>query len=132
MDFFKKFGTDPKLEINGKWIELEPGLEFLIARGGNRTYTEALASLYEEHQADLEKGGPAADELADTIFIKAAASGLLKGWRGEVEYDGKPLEYSVENANLLLGLTDFRKWVMTHAANIENYRLAQVAETEKN
>lgn len=130
MDFFRSYATDEKAENEGVWRKLGD-CELLIARDTNENFSNAVSALYEANREALEVKGDASKELNRTIMAEAAADGLLKGWRGNVVWDGAPLEYNRENAIKMLKLPDFMRVVRRMAAEETQYRLHKEAEQGK-
>lgn len=124
MDVFKLYATDEAKEKTGVWKGLGGKSKILIARSGNRDYARLFSKLVEQSTDALSTKDDAADAEADKIVIEVIAKTILLGWEG-MEYDGAPIEYSFENAKKLLALKDFRKLVMKHADDIENFLLAK-------
>lgn len=121
LDIFAEFATDESLENNGAWHKLGKGTELLVARGGNSAYSKMLSELMEKHQAVLDGNDKAAEDQWVEIIVKTMARTLLLGWKN-VEYQGKALDYSVENAELLLKHKDFRLRVGKLADSMDAYR----------
>lgn len=128
MDLFSTFATDPKLELEGREFPLDRTSSITVARSGNPAYVKALRNALEKNKSDLDFGGDAANDLALGIVIDVMAEHILLGWKG-VEYQGKPLTYSVANAKMLLtDLPEFRKKVEGLSNNFESFK---VKDTEK-
>lgn len=66
------------------------------------------------------------------INIRVLAKHVLLDWKGSVKIQGEAIEYSVENAQRLLALEGFRKWVEDRAADEDNFKAVQDEEDEKN
>ncbi|MCY1561171.1 hypothetical protein D9M68_983980 [compost metagenome] len=64
-------------------------------------------------------------------MVDAMARTLLLGWKN-LGFRGQPLEYSVDNAKLLLSVKDFRELVLKHANDAETYRVVVEEEAAKN
>lgn len=120
LDIFKKFATDESLENNGTWRDIGGGARLLIARSGNKAYARALAKAYEMHKAVLDLGDDAADSKSDEVMAGVVARTVLLGWEN-VQFKGRDIAYTVENAVMLLKIRDFRRLVMTLADNQEAY-----------
>lgn len=131
LDIFKEFATDPKLELEGAWIDIGSGCRLLVARGENRRYLDKLEALHKQHKAQLDVGGESADAAAEKIVSEAMAEGILLDWEN-LQFKGKALKHSVENAKKVLAIRDFRKLVSRLANDIENYRVKEEADAVKN
>lgn len=136
MDFFSAYATDLTSEENGRYFE-NGDAEFLIARGGNDRYSRMIAKQYEgnkhildDKSSDASKN--AGEELAKKITIDVMSKSILLGWKGNVMWQGKPLPYSVDNAQMLLGLKDFQTWVAGKSNAYQNYLLSTEEDDAKN
>lgn len=121
MDIFKQFATDENSELNGVWVPAGDA-EFLVARSGNREYGRELNRLVEQNRVLLDSKTDESDKTSESILVKVTAKTILLGWRGNVEYKGKKLDYSVENAEMLLAHKDFRRQVATWAEDLSLFR----------
>ena len=136
MDFYAAYATNPDAENEGRYFE-NGDAEFLIARGGNDRYQRMITKQYEANKHILDdKSSEAAkttgEDLAKKITIDVMSKSILLGWRGNVMWQGKELPYSVNNAQVLLGLKDFQAWVTSKSNAYQNYLLSAEAEDEKN
>lgn len=132
MDIFDEYATNEEAEINGTWFPYGDA-ELLIARAGNRIYNRKMASLIERHRVDLEASGSReadlrADKANDEVIIELMADTILLGWRGNFLYKKQPLEYSPENARLVLKHRGFRSKVAEFAEDATAYKLKQEEE----
>lgn len=130
MDIFKAYAVDETKEETGTWMEIGDA-GFLIARAGNRKYIKLLSKEVERNQKALDCKDKAADELSDKIMVDVIARTILLDWKN-VQYQDKALEYSVDNAKMLLAHKDFRREVMRLADDFSAYKLAKDEEDEKN
>jgi hypothetical protein len=138
MDIFKTFATDPQKELNGAWVDLKSTVNegeqkprLLIARLGNRLHSKLMTKLYKQHHADLNSPDDDLQSLTDEkLNVEATARTILLGWEG-IEYAGKKIAYSFENAVMLLNHADFRNLVLAHARNFEYYRAEQEQAAKK-
>ena len=64
------------------------------------------------------------------MFIELEAKTILKGWEG-IQFKGKSLDYSMDNAKKVLSLRDFRALVARLAQDAEAYR-AKLEEEQGN
>ncbi len=139
MDFYNRWATNAIHEAQGKPFTKEFGgkCSLLIARSNNPAYTRMLAEQFDIHKEVLEdKSSQAAKDAAqalnDKVVIFIMARTILLNWTGDVKYQGNNLPYSVENAELLLALPEFRNKVAGLAGDFNNYRMVQEAADEKN
>lgn len=127
VDMFADFATDDDAVENGKWIPYRGGVEFLIARDGNRKHHRELIKYWKENPTDgLEEADTPEAEEKRSKLIKAAtiygtARGVLLSWKGPLVIKGKPLPYSIENAETLLKMPDFLEWVSRQSNARANY-----------
>lgn len=130
IDFGKKFKTDKGLEENGVKIDLGEGASITIARLGNKNYQKKFQELAKPHKKAIRLG-VLSDEVAEDMLIKALADSVLLGFEG-FEEDGEEIVYSLENAEKLLKVKDFRTMVMDLAGEAEAFRKADEEEAVKN
>lgn len=130
MDIFKTYAVDETKELNGTWMPIGDA-KFLVARAGNKAYVKLLSREVERHKKALDAKDDAADTLSDNIMIDVMAATVLLGWEN-VSFQGKPLEYSKENAKLLLSLKEFRREVMKMSDDFEAFKVQEEAEAAKN
>ena len=131
-DVFEKFATDETKEECGAEVSLGKGVSLTIARVNN---TNFLKLVQEEADRVAEKSISLSEDDAEALdketMLAVLAKTVLLGWKG-VSYKGKPLKYSRENAVMLLKHKDFRKLVMEHANEFENYKAQWEVADEKN
>lgn len=131
MDLKKMFAVDEQKENNGVWLEIGEGASLLIARTGNEHYNKLLEKLQKPHRAAIARN-KLSNEVAKTIMIELVAKTVLLGWKN-IEYGGEKLEYSYENAKMLLTeLKDFRELVSDLAREEANFRAIEEEEEIKN
>ena len=136
MDLRKEFNTDPDLEVNGTWVPIgEDGLEFLIARAGNKKFEQAMEKLLKEHRSRhrILRGEEITPEVRDKLTIWAMADAIWLGWRGPFTEGDSDLVYSKAEARRLLEIyRDLRLIVQDESMRIENFRRQVMEEAEKN
>lgn len=130
LDIYDAYATDPELELKGKWFPIGKTGKVKVARTGNDNYNAEFKRLVDQYQADLSEGGPAAEELGLKIMVKVQAKTILLDWEG-IGYQGKKVEYSVDMAETMLGIKDFRKRINAIADSFENFR-AKAEEQQGN
>lgn len=130
MDIFATYAVNEELETNGTWMEVGDA-EFLVARAGNPAYAKLFSKEYERNQRALERKDEAADKLAEKLMIKVIAKTILLGWKN-VKFKGEDLPYSTENAEMLLGIKDFRREIVKLADDFDAFKAQKEAEDEKN
>lgn len=139
MDFWNRYATNAIHEAQGKPFTKEFGgkCTMLIARDNNPQYSDLLTEQYELHKEILDdksskEAKATAKVCSEKIMIFVMARAILLNWTGEVKYQKLDLPYSVENAEKLLGLAEFRKKVAELAADFRNFSAVTEAEDEKN
>lgn len=128
IDLFSEFATDAKAEEEGVWEDYAEGVSFLIARSNNKKYARLITKAFEKNKRLLEAKNDAAEARSEEIIVDVSARALLLGWKGDLAWKGEPLEYSFENAKLLLAVKDFRRWVFERAEDISRYKSVQKDE----
>lgn len=133
MDLAKQFKTDDKKETGGVWIGVGAGAELLIARKGNRRYTDKLKRINAERSVQRRV---ALDTLPEDesieIMAEIMAETILLGWKG-IKDNGVDVEYSVENAkSRLIEYKDFRRLVDELSEEQALFREEQRKEATKN
>lgn len=121
-DIREAYETDPALENNGAWFPLAKGSRILVGRAGNAAYSKLFSKLYDEALPILELGGDIADAKSDEIMIEVMSHTILLGWE-KLSWDGKPVEYSVEQAKAFLALKDFRNLVNGFSKQIDAFKM---------
>lgn len=137
MDIFLAYATDPKAELEGKEFDWGGGLILILARAQNAKYNRMVTKQYEAHKHTLDlKDTPeqiaAAEECTRKIMAYVMAHSVLLGWKGSMMYKGEPLPYSIENAQMLLGIKDFQEEVARKSGDFRNFRYEQEEADAKN
>tara|TARA_Y100001938_G_scaffold150167_2_gene239913 strand:- start:1973 stop:2419 length:447 start_codon:yes stop_codon:yes gene_type:complete len=131
MDFKKHYATDSDAEAEGQWIEWSEGTRLKIARLGNPNYNRLLQAKMKPVR-HLRDRGTLPDAESSRILCEVIAETIITDWEG-VEYEGKELSYSRENALMLLTeLKDFREDVITVATEQSVFRSEEIADSAKN
>lgn len=131
-DVLQTFGTDRKLEEEGKEIQIGEDVFVTVARSGNRKYNTLLSKKYEESQYVLKQKNEAAEERSETIIVETMARTILLGWRGPMALAGELLPYSVANAEKLLRVKDFRVLIGKLSEDMGNFKREMLEDTAKN
>lgn len=124
MDVFETFAVDVGKETDGVWHDIGDKARLLVARSGNRKYARMLSREVQKHQRVLDVPGDAADEASDKIMIKVLANTILLNWEC-IQFKKHSMPYSVENAEILLAVKDFRSLVNKLSSDFEAYHLKQ-------
>jgi len=131
MEFTNRFATDHDAEVNGAW-DLIPGTdcELLIARFENQKYLDLKERLQRPHLQAMIDGTMDAD-LSLVLHREVFAKTILLGWRN-LDVDGKPVEYSVEEAIKRLEENDFFDYVISRSKVRDRYSKEYFERSEKN
>lgn len=130
LDIFSQYATNETAENEGVWVP-HGDAKFLVARAGNRKYVKQLQSAVEKNQKLLDKKDDAADKLSDKIMIDVMADTILLGWE-DVGFKGETLDYTKDNAKMLLAVKDFRREVAKWSDDINLFKAEKEQEQEKN
>lgn len=131
-DVFSAYATDEKKEIEGTVISLGGDATITVARTDNVNYlTKMLAAIEKHEAANASMSEAEAKEYDKQLLCETLADSILLNFEG-LSYKGEPLPYSKENAVKVLSLKDFRKLILKHANDIENFRVKKEAEVSKN
>jgi len=130
VDIFSTYAVDEDKEQNGTWMPLGDA-RFLVARAGNRAYAKLLNKEVDRNRKALDAKDASADALSDSIMVNTLAKTILLGWEN-VSFQGKKLEYSLENAKMALGHKEFRREIMRLADDFNAFKLVQEEEAVKN
>lgn len=138
VDIFAEFAISETKAQDGVWVPYKDGIEFLIAKSGNKKFRRMAAALMSKNKRVLDQkdGDGVATEAAEAklneVMIEILSKTVLLGWKGNLQFQGKPLEYSEENARKLLKLEGFRNLISDMAADEAAFKEVQEAEEEKN
>jgi hypothetical protein len=131
MDLAKHYRTDATAEKEGQWVDWGEGTKFKIARLGNAQYQARFQALIKPHR-HLRDRGILPEDIQVEILCKCLAETVVIDWEG-VDFDGKPLPYSTENAlKVLTELKDLREDIVTVSGEQSTFRIAEIEDSEKN
>lgn len=126
ISIFDAFETDVDAEENGKWFEDILGNESGIDIKVRRMTSSAAAKNLQKHMTAARKHmvkGKLPPEVDKRILIDHLAEAVLIDWRGVLDRDGTPIEYTKEAAALIMTkLPNFRIAVQTAASNMDNFK----------
>lgn len=124
------FKTNANVEVTGVWHDLGDG-KIKIARYNNPVYQKAIRRLTTPFANLINAGTDESADKASEITIEAMAEAIVVDWK-DVTDEGTPLEYSKENAVILLTkYPDFREWVSLKATSARFYRDEYLEKTGK-
>ena len=117
----ESFKTDPKLEREGVWVQFGDA-KLHIARINNPDHQAAFAARLRPYRGTTVPEGKQRE-----IMLETMVDHILLGWEG-IEFGGKPLPYSRENALMALQISDFADQVVALAPEHENFQAQQAKE----
>lgn len=138
VDIFAAFAINATKATAGVWFPYQGDVEFLVAKSGNKGFRKHASAQMTKSKRILETkdsdgvATDASDDRMNEIMIDVMARTILLGWKGELVFKGEKLEYSYENAKLLLQHEGFRDLISAFAADEEKFKEVQAAEEEKN
>ena len=132
VDLFADFAVNEALSQDGVWVPYNGDVEFLIARAGNKNYRKVAQALYKKNERLLDSKTDAATEKLTEIVVESMAKGILLNWRGNVQFQGEPLPYSLDNARKILKHERLRDWIDAQAKDEAQFAAVQEDENEKN
>ena len=116
MDIFYAFSTDNEAAEAGRDFPLGNGVTLKIAKLANAAFIAKRREL-------IEEAGDLTDEASNQLLTRCMAHTTLVGWSGPLAFKGRPLAYSPENAEILLGVEEFRDLVLEIAGDADNFRV---------
>lgn len=123
MDIFAAFATDETKENEGAWFDVPGGdARIKVARSSNPVYSKAVVKAFEKYTKAPKSNKAAIEAQQEAEYIRLMARYLLTDWEN-VKYKGESLPYSVENAEMLLKLRDFRLFVQTCSDDFDSFRI---------
>ena len=117
-----RFITDPKLEQEGVWIDVED-VRLKIARVKNPKHEAAFAERMRPY-----RGRKLTEDEQLEVLVQTMADHVLLGWEGTLTLDGEPLEYSRDNAVRALRIRNFADMVTAIGSDLENFRNEQMRQ----
>ena len=108
MSLFDQFETNTDKEAEGVEVQYAPNKDgsvptFVVSRMGksNKKYSKMLDKATKPYARQLQLG-TLANETADKLFMDVFVKTVLKGWKNVYGRDGAPLEFTPENAAMIL------------------------------
>lgn len=130
LDLKSHFGTDPKKEIEGEWIEIAEDASLLIARVGNPNFQKAYAKIPAAIKKLLDDD-PGGDGKTNPYLAGVVARTVLLGWKGIAD-EGEKLNYSEDIAkDFLLKYPDFLNFVVELGNERKRYAAQELEEDTK-
>ncbi len=120
MDMNKSFGVDKNAAEDGKWFDLENGGRVKVAKLSCLAFKTEVVKLQKPHLALLQSSMDSTKILND-ITITAMSRTILLDW-SDINMDGEPFEFSVDNAKqLLTDFPDFTEVISSLATERRNF-----------
>jgi|SRR4249920_1572132 hypothetical protein len=118
------------LAETGSWASYA-GSEFLIAHLTSIRFQRELATLQQPYRKKIESGSMD-PKVSKELLCKAMARGLVLDWKKVVDSSQNEIPFSVEAAyKALMNNPEFREFISDFAANLENFREAELEEVGK-
>jgi hypothetical protein len=122
---YAAYKTDEKREREGVLLDMGDAGKFRIARAGgaNSNFQRRLMALSKPYRRAIQTGN-IDPKIADRVLVEAYVETVLLGWESVTGPDGKPLEYSKENAvKLFTDLPDLFKDIRETAEDMTLFKL---------
>jgi hypothetical protein len=125
MGLYKTFGTSPKAENAGVWVEVDvtednKPIRFLVARQNrvNAKYSATLARVIGPYRQQLANE-QVSEALSRQLNIQVFCESVLLGWENVTDRNGKPLTFSIGNAiGLMTELHDLYELLNTKSQSL--------------
>ena len=123
---------DAGFSVNGKWIDYDDKISFLIARTNTPGYAGAMRNMQKRYSRQIASGN-LTDKKAMSLMAATMAEFILLDWKG-LKNGAEKFPYSLENCKELLASNKYfelRDWVMMQANELENFRAEKGKKREK-
>lgn len=97
MSFLNKYKTDKAAETEGVWVQVDDGVEWLVARINNDKARAERRTLEKPYKNFRE----IPDSVHEDILRKVVARTVLLGWKGMKDDKGKEIPHSPAKAEEL-------------------------------
>lgn len=102
---FGNLKSDEKLENEGKWADVAPGVQFKIRRLRSKLVQDARRKIYGPHERAMN-GKDLPDKIETMCTVKLLSEAVVADWRGDAMVDDDnltdgrptPIPFSVETA----------------------------------
>ena len=120
------FATNKDKETDGEWCVIAPEVEFLVSRlgGANSEKMKKVGAFkFKPHARKIQEGKlPTEKETA--IMAEIFVDVCLKDWKGVLDEENNPIEFSRENAiKFLTELPELLAHLTEFASDVENYKV---------
>lgn len=129
--------TDVDAEENGRWFKDLFGdgtnIEVKLRRMTSKKSIQVRRRLDKQYRSKQNKRGEYDEEFGMRVVVEQIAEAIIVDWANVIGRDGKPLECTPENKLMLLTkLPAFRDAVIIYSNELENFRIENAEEAEKN
>ena len=134
---FDTYSYDEDLAENGRKIYLYDASYLIICRWANKKFVQFFNQLTKPYGNTMGFGkfdatGSMPEEKQADIMREVVAKAILVGWGGMTD-EGKPLEYSVSNAVMILKKhPNFMRDVMVQAQDDQTFKINAMDAELKN
>jgi len=131
------FQTNEDMEETGAWVEVNAlyGLEIKIRRMRSDAASKAYEKLVAEQMGEgkLRKPNDISAEQTQSLLRKHLAANIVVDWKNLRDAEtGDEIEYSVEVAESLMEVKDFRDFVLQAASERDTFRDKSDKDAEGN
>lgn len=134
---FDLLETDATSEEEGRWFrdifEDATGIDLKLRRMTSKASIRARRNLDKQYKSKMNKRGEYDEDTALIVIAKQIANGVIVDWDGVYDRDGTKMPFTAANAEMLITkLPALRDAIMVVASEMDNFRIEQREETEKN
>lgn len=122
-----KLQTNKGLETDGVWVTLQPGTRVKLARWENARMQNLLFERTAEYREAMAAGLTPDYTAIEAIQTEVMAEAVFLGFEG-IEWDGKPLEDTLENRLFLLTEVRELRNMLVERAQRREYFLVKGAQ----
>lgn len=129
---YDAYETDSGAEEDGKWFDMQGGIRVKVRRFTSKVAQENRVKL-EAPYLRTHRSGKIPEKVSESITIRQLAETILVDWEGLANREGELIEFDVEVAHkILLELPNFRNEIAQLSLVMDNYRIEDAEEAEKN
>lgn len=137
LSIFDLLETDTDAEENGRWfrdlMQDETNIAVKLRRMTSQKSIQVRRRLDRQYRNKMNKRGEYDEAFGMQVVIEQIAEAIIVDWDNIIGRDGKPMECTKENKiELLTKLPAFRDAVIIFANEMDNFRLEDGDEAEKN
>jgi len=134
MSLYSRYATNKQAESEGVALNFPDGVIFTVRSTDSDRVREIESRwMKRNRQAIMASGGIMSPALQDDKDLTILVDGILVGWQKVTDAEGKPLEFTRENARKLMGdLRELRKELLYLAGMGETFRASELQEAVGN